>query len=141
MGTISENFSYSEFEASDVAAVMGMANEITSAQVRNAVRALVVNVLQPLRDRCGTPLKINSGFRCPELNKAVGGAPASQHLIGEAADIAFAEPYRLALMVLELGLPFDQMILYPSFLHISHKKSGVQRRMVLYSRTYEGLKL
>ncbi|MDE7127672.1 MAG: hypothetical protein K2O58_07250 [Bacteroidales bacterium] len=100
-----------------------------------------MNVLQPLRDRCGTPLKINSGFRCPELNTAVGGAPASQHLRGEAADIAFAEPYRLALMVLELGLPFDQMILYPSFLHISHKKTGVQRRQVLYSRTYGGLKL
>ena len=43
-------------------------------------------VLQPLRDRFG-PIRITSGYRCPELNRAVGGVKNSQHLQGEAADI------------------------------------------------------
>ena len=51
------------------------------------LKALCVNVLQPLRDALGTPLHINSGYRCPALNKSIGGAKTSQHMVGQAADI------------------------------------------------------
>ena len=49
--------------------------------------ALVDNVLDPLREWYGKPIVVNSGYRCPALNKAVGGATTSQHMSGQAADI------------------------------------------------------
>lgn len=49
--------------------------------------ALIQNVLNPLREEYGSPIWVHSGYRCPQLNTAVGGASTSQHLKGEAADI------------------------------------------------------
>ncbi len=141
MGTISRNFDYAEFEHSDTADRLGIANVITSFEVRDSVKALVENVLQPLRDAWGKPLKINSGYRCPELNKAVGGVATSQHVKGEAADVACDNPLGLARIAKRLNLPYDQMILYPSFVHFSHRLKGRQRKQVLYNRRYRGDKL
>lgn len=146
MGTISENFSYREFEVTDIPNLK-FENVIKDSSVRDSVKALVLNVLQPLRDAWGAPLAINSGYRCPTVNKAVGGVPTSQHTKGEAADVcpfgrnghgSASEIKRLAKMVIDLGLPFDQVILYPSFVHISHKLDGQQRGRVLYSKTWRG---
>jgi hypothetical protein len=78
MGRISKNFSYSEFTKSDTAARKHIQNEITTFEVRDNIKALVDNLLQPLRDAWDAPLFINSGYRCPELNKAVGGVATSQ---------------------------------------------------------------
>lgn len=149
MGTISKNFDYKEFEKTDVPG-MQVRNTITSTKVRDSVKALVDEVLQPLRDAWGEPLAINSGYRCPEVNKTVGGVPTSQHTKGEAADVC---PFgrnghgdievvrQLAQKAVELDLPFDQMILYPSFVHFSHKLKGEQRRQILYNKRYTGKKL
>ena len=63
MGTISKNFSYCEFEASETADRKGICNVINTFEVRDAVKALVETVLQPLRDNWGKPLHINSGYR------------------------------------------------------------------------------
>lgn len=52
-----------------------------------ALRALCVDVLEPIRLRAGGPVQVVSGYRCPALNAAVCGSPKSQHLRGEAADI------------------------------------------------------
>lgn len=140
MGTISKNFSWHEFEQSDAARQYRIMNIITTPEVRDAVKALVVNVLQPLRDKTGRPLKINSGYRCPELNAKVGGVATSQHCKGEAADVwcTTLTPYQLARVVLENGIPYDQMILYPSFLHLSFRKDGEQRGQLLYNASYKG---
>lgn len=149
MGTISKNFDYNEFEKTDVPG-MQVRNTITSTEVRDSIKALVDEVLQPLRDAWGEPLAINSGYRCSEVNKAVGGVPTSQHTKGEAADVC---PFgrnghgdievvrQLAQKAVELDLPFDQMILYPSFVHFSHKLRGEQRRQILYNKRYTGKKL
>ena len=146
MGTISRDFSYREFEKTDVRG-MQTQNTIISTEVRDSVKALVEKVLQPLRDAWGKPLAINSGFRCPEVNRAVGGVPTSQHTKGEAADVC---PFgrnghgdielvrRLAITARDLKLPFDQMILYPSFVHFSHRLHGEQRGQILYAKTYRG---
>ena len=64
---ISRNFTYSEFERSDTAALHGRDNAIPDDRIRRAVRHLVGNVLQPLRDAMGVPLHINSGYRSPAL--------------------------------------------------------------------------
>lgn len=141
MGTISKNFSFKEFEASETATKKRICNVIISWEVRDSIVALVDNVLQPLRDAWGAPLHINSGYRCRELNAEVGGVPSSQHVLGEAADIGCTEPLRLARLALDLCLPFDQMILYPTFVHFSHKLNGEQRGMILYNKTYKGEKL
>lgn len=145
MGTISKNFSYFEFEHSDVAKEERITNAITSVDVRDSIKCLVDNLLQPLRDAVKKPLKISSGYRCPQLNShyKVGGSPTSQHVKGEAADVwcATITPYELACKVIELGLRFDQLILYPGFVHLSYKKSGEQRMQILYNKSYKGKKL
>lgn len=141
MGTISKNFSYKEFEHTDRLLSSNTANVIRTVAVRDAVRALVLEVLQPLRDAWGKPLHVNSGYRCSDLNRLVGGVPTSQHVKGEAADIATDTPAELAQLALELGLPFDQMILYPTFVHFSHKLNGGQRGQILYNRRYKGKKI
>lgn len=138
MGTISKNFSYREFEESKTAEDLGICNVITDFSVRDSIKALVLNVLQPLRDAWEKPLNISSGYRCTELNKAVGGVATSQHVKGEAADVLCDDPKELAQLAKDLNLPYDQMILYPNFVHFSHKLSGQQRKRVLYNWRYEG---
>lgn len=141
MGTISRNFSYHEFEESARAYMAGITNVITTTEVRDSVKALVNSVLQPLREAWGSSLKVNSGYRCPELNRLVGGVATSQHVKGEAADIAAADPYKLASLARSLKLPYDQMILYPTFVHFSHRLEGKQRGQILYNKSYKGKKL
>ncbi len=141
MGTISKNFSYREFEASDKADEKGICNVITTFEVRDAIKALVDTVLQPLRDAWRKPLHINSGYRCPELNKEVGGAQTSQHVKGEAADVACDKPVELARLAASMRLPYDQMILYPTFVHFSHRLKGTQRGQTLYNKSYKGEKV
>lgn len=149
MGTISKNFSYSEFEKTDVPN-MQVKNTITSVEVRDNIKSLVDEVIQPLRDAWGKPLAINSGYRCEEVNRVVNGEPTSQHLRGEAGDVC---PFgrngkgdakvvtELASLVKRLGLPFDQMGLYGSFVHLSHKREGKQRGQIFYDKSYKGEKI
>lgn len=141
MGTISKDFSYKEFEASAVADRKQICNVIVSFDVRDSIKALVEEVLQPLRDAWGKPLHINSGFRCRELNEAVGGVPTSQHVKGEASDVACDNPIELARLAVSLNLPYDQLIVYPTFVHFSHKLNGEQRKQVLYNKAYKGEKI
>ena len=144
MGTISKNFSYAEFEASDTAKKKHITNVITTFEIRDAVKALTLFVLQPLRDLYGRPMEINSGYRCPKLNALVGGVPSSQHVKGEAADIKTGnqtESYRLARLAKTtpaIMREIDQMILYPTFVHFSHRRVGVQRNQILYNKNYKG---
>ena len=141
MGTISKDFSYSEFERSETAERRGIVNVIATARVRDSIQALVINVLQPLRTALGVPMRVNPGSRAPELTEGVGGLPTSQHVKGEAADIASAMPIRMARKAVELGLPYDQIGLYPTFVHISHKLGGPQRGQIFYSKDYKGERL
>ena len=82
------------------------------AEVIENLRALCVNVLQPLRDALNSPVNLNSGYRCPSLNQAIGGARNSQHMTGHAADIIDLNNgnENLFKKIKQLNLPFDQMI-------------------------------
>ena len=97
------------------------------------LQALVDHVLDPARERLGMPITVNSGYRCPAHNKAVGGVKNSQHLKGEAADITCADNKRLAEIIEQLG-NFDQLIVYPTFLHVSYKRQGVNRESITGAR-------
>lgn len=100
----------------------------------NSLTALVDNVLDPLREKFGRPIIINSGFRCPALNKAVGGAATSQHAKGEAADIdtgTWAGNKELY-DIIRKELPFDQLIDEKNFswVHVSYKSSGNRKQLL-----------
>lgn len=102
--------------------------------------ALVDNVLDPARELLGKPIHVNSGFRCPAHNAAVGGVAKSQHTLGEAADITTGSPaenLKLARLIAKRG-QYDQMILYvttgsmePQFIHVSWKRNGDNRHRIL----------
>lgn len=143
MGNISKNFSFSEFEYSDTAIQAGFENKIPSAEVGGAIRSLTLNVLQPLRDSLAATVIVESGYRCKKLNEMVGGVETSQHRKGEAADIRspFYRPLDIARRIVSLQLPFDQLILYPGFVHVSHKRKGKQRGQILYNSRYNGEKI
>lgn len=137
-GKLARSFDWKEFTKSDVAKAHHINNEIVDWEVRDNIKALVDNVLQPLRDAWGGPLFINSGFRCKELNELVGGVETSQHLKGEASDIGVTDPYALAKLAKKLGLVYDQMGIYASFLHISYKKDGENRGQIFYGKNWKG---
>ena len=79
-------FTLSELTYSATARQRGIRNEPDETQREN-LRKLVENLLDPIRERWGKPIFVTSGFRSPELNKAVGGVRNSEHLTGCAVDI------------------------------------------------------
>lgn len=135
---LSENFTFEEFERSEIAEKYNINNKITKDLIRNNIKELVFNVLQPLRDKINKPINISSGYRCLKLNEKVGGVPTSQHVMGQAADITVDDmtSYEIASVIIEMGLPFDQMGLYDDFIHIS--VSSRQRNMIFYNKNYSG---
>ena len=109
---ISKNFTLEELCASATAKAKGIRNNPGQTDVVNLC-ALVHQVLQPLRDAMGHPIKIGSGFRCQKLNKAVGGVYNSQHLKGQAADLCIDGDIakgRKWFEYIRKNLPFDQLI-------------------------------
>ena len=105
------------------------------SEVRANIVALVENVLDPARERLGMVITVNSGYRCPKHNLAVGGVKNSQHMKGEAADVRSVQGsgftvQDLARVIVANGR-WDQMILYPTFVHVSWKRNGPNRREVL----------
>ena len=116
-------------------------NSIPSEYVKQNIHALVTLLLQPLRTACGHALKVNSGYRCKKLNELVGGSKNSQHIKGQAADIASDAPIRLARIVIDREFDFDQMILYPNFINLSYTIERANRKQILYSKDYYGPKL
>ena len=103
--------------------------------IEENLNAFAEEVLEPVRERLGKPIVVNSGFRCPVHNAAVGGVANSQHMKGEAADITCDDNKRLAEIIEQLG-KYDQLIRYKRpggsirFIHVSWKRNGVNRKMV-----------
>ena len=132
-------FTLQELTASATAKRKGIDNT-PSPEVTARLTALVANVLDPLREAWGKPIVVTSGYRCPKLNRAVGGAARSQHCKGEAADIRTLsnrrwENRQLFDLIRKLGLPYDQLIdeYDYSWIHVSYKE-GANRHEVLHQR-------
>ena len=128
-------FTIEELCASHTAARAGINNAPSDAD-KERLTALIKELLDPLRELWGRPLKVNSGFRCAELNGLVRGGACSQHMRGEAADITAGSSMlnkQLFNVLKYSGLAFDQLIdesAY-SWLHVSY--STLQnRRQVLH---------
>jgi len=132
---LSKNFVLSELTKSNTAKRLGIKNEPTKEHMDN-LQVLIRDLIQPIRDGIG-PIRISSGYRNPELNRAIGGSRKSQHCKGEALDLQFWEMGEMnnkAIYdwVLESGIEFDQMINEFDFawIHISLKGED-NRRQVL----------
>ena len=126
-------FTISELTRSDTALRLGIDNTPDESVVA-ALEALVRNILDPPREAWGRPITVTSGYRCPQLNRAVGGVSNSQHLSGYAADISTGDRVlnrRLFQLVQDLKLPFDQLIDEKNFAWIHVSYAMVPRRQVL----------
>lgn len=128
-------FSLYELTRSDTADRMRISNNPNHDEIRR-LNYLMDNCLDPIREAWGKTIGVNSGYRCRRLNEAVGGAPTSQHLKGEAADITTGSMEgnkRLFELIKTLGVEFDQLIDESGYkwLHISCKEQG-NRRQILH---------
>ena len=127
-------FSLYELCHSDTAKARGIDNT-PSEEVKKNLEALIENVLDPLREAYGKPIYINSGYRCSELNKAVGGVSTSEHQSGRAADIDthdYEENKKLFKLIQELNLPFRQLIDESnlSWIHVSYNPNDIKRQVL-----------
>ena len=135
---LSPHFTVGEFFRSGTAIRLGIDNNpdahpgegISTAEVGENLRALCTEVLEPLRRRVGRVI-VTSGYRCQELNKAVGGVWNSQHLKGEAADI-FVPDTATAMRyghILERHSAVQQLLLEPMgiqqkrWIHVGFRRS------------------
>ncbi|WKZ60802.1 MAG: D-Ala-D-Ala carboxypeptidase family metallohydrolase [Cyclobacteriaceae bacterium] len=121
------NFTLDEF----IQTATGYDNVPGESEINN-LRTLVQNVLQPFRDYlnrirpAGTPerrIVPSSGYRSPLVNAAVGGSSTSDHMTGRATDFSVPgmTPNEVAEALKKSGLPFDQLIIYPTHVHVSYK--------------------
>ena len=124
-------FTVGEFTRSAVADRYGIPNRLPSMAESDNIHRLVINVLDPLREAYGKPIKVSSGYRCPRLNAIVGGSSTSDHMKGCAADIQSIpnnpeENRKLFNLIRELHLPFDQLIDESGmkWVHVSHRTKG-----------------
>ena len=140
---LSKNFVLSELTKSNTAKRLGIKNEPTKEHMDN-LQVLVRDLIQPIRDGIG-PIRVSSGYRNPELNRAIGGSHKSQHCKGEALDLQFWEMGEMnnkAIYdwVLESGIEFDQMINEFDFawIHISLKGEDNRKQVLEAYKDEEG---
>lgn len=142
---LSENFTLGEFIASDTAKRKGIDNTPTLADIYH-MEELCVNLLQPIRDAYGKPIKVTSGFRCFKLNRAVGGSPTSVHTRGWAVDIKPAsgtykdfEIFVIDFLMEHPEIKYDQVIRETSgsskWLHLGYKNNAGRQRKMLFDIT------
>ena len=133
---LSKNFTLQEFTKSVSAIRNGIDNSPNAEHIRN-IQLLVKYVLQPLREGLNKPIRITSGYRSEALNKAIKGSKKSQHCKGQAADLQFKvdgvmNNKMIWDKVIELDLPFDQMIneFNYSWIHISYNEEHNRKAML-----------
>jgi len=139
MNKISKHISYKEATRSATALRLGIDNKPNEYQLQN-MEMVAKKVFEPLREAVNAPIKINSFYRCEELNKAIGGSSKSQHCQGRAIDIddiygnvsnAYMYYY------IKDNLDFDQLIWEfgtndsPDWVHVSYVGEDSNRKRCL----------
>lgn len=143
---ISEHISYREAIKSNTATRLNIKNEPNDYEVTNMV-GVAVNVFEPLREYVGGPIKINSMFRCEELNRAIGGSSRSQHCEGRAIDLDDTFRHKTNAEMFEFirkNLSFDQLIWEfgddnnPDWVHVSYISKDENRGRVMRAEKING---
>jgi hypothetical protein len=130
---LSKHVTVEEFCFSPSAIRAGIKNVMTLEQLNNA-ELLCEKVFEPIREHVGKPIKINSGFRSPSLNRAIGGSSNSQHCKGQAMDLDLSN--KEVFNWIKNNLIFDQLIYEfgndnaPDWIHVSYSHKN-NRKQVL----------
>ena len=136
---ISDHITYAEAIHSQTAKRKGIDNTPNPNQIE-AMKLLAEKVFEPLREWVGGPIKVNSFFRSPDLNTAIGGSKTSQHCKGQAIDIDDVYGYKTNSEMyhwIKENLSFDQMIwefgtdTQPNWVHVSYVSEENNRNRCL----------
>lgn len=126
-------FTIKEMCSSSTAQARGIDNTPTKEAISNLTE-LINNVLDPLREMYGKPIRISSGYRSEQLNRSVNGSKSSQHRLGMAADITTGDVIenRKLFQLIQLNLPFDQLIDEKNFswVHVSYNPKGNRKQIL-----------
>lgn len=139
---LSPSFRLSEFVRSETAVRAGLDNTPPASVLANLTNVLAPN-MQRVRELLQNPVQVTSGYRSPEVNRAVGGSSGSQHLLGLACDFvspAFGNPRAVARTLAHNAalLRYDQLIWEGAWVHISFVPSGAPRGQVLTAHFSQG---
>lgn len=142
---LTPHFKLREFTESATAMKQGIANVPPPEAVEN-LRRLCIGTLEPLREKLNQPVVITSGYRCQQLNEIIVHASRkSQHMSGQAADFYVAQgPVQgsrvqgsrelliqaFRLIITEPEIDFDQLIIYPTFIHVSYVSRERNRHQI-----------
>ena len=142
MEKISKNISYKEAVHSDTAKRKGLDNTPNNEQIASMI-TIAEMIFQPLREWAAGPIKINSFFRSPDLNRAIGGSSKSQHCKGQAIDLDDVFGYKTNAEMfgyIRENLDFDQLIWEfgteyprgnPAWIHVSYVSKDKNRNRCL----------
>lgn len=130
-------FTIEELTRSDTATAKGIDNTPTP-EIKANLERLVDKVLDGLREIYGKPITVNSGYRCPELNKAVGGSKTSDHMNGFSVDITASCKKENAILfqIIKDNFDFDQLIWekgnseYPDWVHVSYNPNRLRKQVL-----------
>ncbi len=155
---LTPHFTLQEFTESATARKYGIDNSAPAEVVKN-LRRLCENTLEPLREALDMPVIITSGYRCKALNLRIScSSRKSQHMLGQAADFYIAhgsveslkckvdsvkreaighrellvKAFRM--MLISDRIDYDQLILYPTFIHVSYVSPKANRRRILIGK-------
>jgi len=146
MANISKHITYKEATKSTTALRLGIENTPNDYELQN-MELIAEKVFEPLRRAVNGPIKINSFFRCEELNKAIGGSSRSQHCQGRAIDIDDVYGYvsnSYMYYYIKDNLDFDQLIwefgtdTEPDWVHVSYVDSDSNRKRCLLAYKEDG---
>jgi len=146
MKKISKHITYKEGTRSVTALRLGIENVPNDYELQN-MELIAEKVFEPLRQTVNGPIKINSFFRCEELNKAIGGSSRSQHCQGRAIDIDDVYGYvsnSYMYYYIKDNLDFDQLIwefgtdTEPDWVHVSYVDSDSNRKRCLLAYKKDG---
>ena len=139
---LSLHFNLADFLHSDTAIRLGIPVVADKdGPIFAALEAWCANIGEPLYARYGDTIHINSGYRPPELNKAIGGATDSQHCKGEAVDFTVrgVPVHEVSLWLANSALPFDQLIWeFDAWTHCSYTTAQTARHSVLTASKVNG---
>jgi hypothetical protein len=134
---LSQHLSLSEVTRSESAKRNGISNMPTEQHIAN-FKLLAEKVFEPVRVHFGVPIHISSAYRSIELNRVVKGSLTSQHCTGEAIDVDMdgstsGVTNKMVFDYIKDNLEFDQLIneFDYSWVHVSYKSTGKQRKQVL----------
>jgi zinc D-Ala-D-Ala carboxypeptidase len=141
---LSEHLDLAEVTRSTDAKRRGISNEPTAEHIEN-FKIIAEKIFEPIRKHFGVPIFISSGYRSSALNKAIGGASSSQHLLGQALDLdmdgsSSGVTNKMVFEYIKNNLDFDQLIneFNYSWVHVSYNTKGKQRKQILDATKING---